>query len=707
MQPTPKVIYEFGPFRLDPQRHALFKTGQPVSLPPKAFDILTLLLERRDALVSKTDLLSRIWPHAFVEENNLAQHVSLLRKTLGETRENPQYIETLPRIGYRFIGEVREVQDGRENGISPAAVLLPGVAAPESGPRRANLHRTFLLLPAAALALAGLGIFLFQRTPAPVLLNHGQLTHDGYPKYGPLMADSEFVYFTEIRNGARVLVRVPAAGGDPFVLPADPPDLQALDLSPARGEILALQAGPTGAELPLFAGNASNGKYRRVDGIQANSAAWSPGGDRIFYARGAKLYIAKPDGSESRQLMTAGGRVAWLVVSPGGRWLTFEIHRDSGSSDELWQARTDGTQMQCISAELSTAVAHPVAAWTPDAKYLFFSETDESKFWLSGFKRPRFGSGLGTRFHLNSGLLNVTALAAAIGGSRLFAIETLDRMGIFRLDKSSNLAPYMRGISADGLAFTRQGDWVAYATYPDRRLMRSRLDGSSRLQLTSPSEPALMPSWSPDGSRIAYMSRSGSGPWKIFLISKDGGKPEELSPSPEDQSTPTWSPGGSSIIFAGAPWVKGFAPNSTPIQQVDVQTKRVTTLPDSAGLWSPRWSPNGKYLVAETLDSQRLLLFHFSTGAWSTLAGPQKEVIGYTSWSHDSRYVYFNRYAHQRGSIYRVDVRTGATEQVWASDEQGMAATLGQWFALAPDDSPLLLRDTSVHELFAVDLHLP
>lgn len=704
MHPTPRVIYEFGPFRLDLQRHSLSKTGQPVSLPPKAFEILALLLERRDALVSKTDLLTEIWPHAFVEENNLAQHVSLLRRTLGESREKPQYIETLPRIGYRFIGDVRVIDDRPENGN----VLATALAEPPSA--GAASRRAYWAIPLLALACAALGvlvvIFVLPK-PDPVVSDYLQLTHDGYPKHGPLMTDGEFIYFTEIRDRTKVLVRVPGTGGEPVVLPTTPPGLQALDLSAVRHEILAMPQGSTGGELPLFVGRISSGEYHRVGSIQANSAAWSPRGDHIFYSRGRKLYVVNYDGGESKELMSVDGRVPWLHVSPDARWLTFEIQREAGTTDELWQARLDGTHPQRISPGVSPLLAHPTGTWTHDSKYLLFSENAESRFWLWGLRQPRFGVGTGARFRINTGLWNVTDVVAAVDRDRLLAIEALDRVEIFRLDKSGNLAPYLRGVSADGLAFSRQGDWVAYTTYPDRRLVRSRLDGSDRLQLTGASQSVLMPSWSPDGKQIAYMSNTGAGAWKIFLISKDGGTPEELAPASEDQSTPTWSPDGSSLIYAGAPWLKGFSPNSTPIRRVDLRTRQLNTLPESAGLWSPRWSPDGKYLVAETIDSQKLLLFDFSAGIWTTLASPQSDLIGYTTWSHDSRFVYYNRYLHQRGTIYRVDVKRRVTERVWASDEQGMAVTLGQWFALAPDDSPLLLRDSSVHELFALDLRLP
>ena len=90
MEPPNQPTYEFGPFRLDAGRHEFLRIGEPVALPPKAFEILLLLVESRGGLLSKNELIRRVWPDTFVDENNLAQHISLLRKMLGETPEQPQ-----------------------------------------------------------------------------------------------------------------------------------------------------------------------------------------------------------------------------------------------------------------------------------------------------------------------------------------------------------------------------------------------------------------------------------------------------------------------------------------------------------------------------------------------------------------------------------------------------------------------------------------
>jgi DNA-binding winged helix-turn-helix (wHTH) protein/TolB-like protein/Tfp pilus assembly protein PilF len=102
-----KQFYEFGPFRLDPAERALLRDGQPVSLTPKAFDALLLFVQHSNHLLSKEELLSKLWPDSFVEESNLAQNVSMIRKALGERLEGGQYIETVPKRGYRFIAEVK------------------------------------------------------------------------------------------------------------------------------------------------------------------------------------------------------------------------------------------------------------------------------------------------------------------------------------------------------------------------------------------------------------------------------------------------------------------------------------------------------------------------------------------------------------------------------------------------------------------------
>src|SRR5262245_7785248 len=103
--------YEFGPFRLDPAERRLLREGETVSLSPKVFDLLLVLVRRNGAILDKEELLSAVWPDTIVEENNLSVNISALRKALGEGPNEHTYIETLPRRGYRFVAPVRELND--------------------------------------------------------------------------------------------------------------------------------------------------------------------------------------------------------------------------------------------------------------------------------------------------------------------------------------------------------------------------------------------------------------------------------------------------------------------------------------------------------------------------------------------------------------------------------------------------------------------
>src|SRR6202522_4529340 len=111
MAPEPRVLYEFGPFRMDPDKQVLFRENQPIPVTPKVFETLLALVRHSRDVVSKEELLKEVWPDSFVEESNLSQNIFVLRKALGDTAENRQYIVTLPGRGYRFAAQVRTVTE--------------------------------------------------------------------------------------------------------------------------------------------------------------------------------------------------------------------------------------------------------------------------------------------------------------------------------------------------------------------------------------------------------------------------------------------------------------------------------------------------------------------------------------------------------------------------------------------------------------------
>ena len=210
------------------------------------------------------------------------------------------------------------------------------------------------------------------------------------------------------------------------------------------------------------------------------------------------------------------------------------------------------------------------------------------------------------------------------------------------------------------------------------------------MQLTYPPLSARLPSWSPDGQQIVfYAFSSGPDKPKLYTVSADGGTPRELIPenSPEEWDA-TWSSDGSKIAFGSGP-----SDPATAVRILDVKTNQISTLPDSKGLFSPRWSPNGRYIVAMPLESRSLVLFDFATQKWDEIA-------------KISDYVYV---VHEENdpAVVRVRLRDHKVERVAELKNFRQAGFYNVWLSLAPDDSPLLLRDTGTQEVYALDWQVP
>ncbi len=693
-------ILRCGPFEINIAEAQVRRHGIRVKLQEKPFQLLAKLMERPGVVVTREELREKLWADdTYVDfERSLNVAMSKLRATLGETPENPRYVETVRGRGYRFIAQVTEV-NGSAAGVNASHDVVPTQAS-EAGvqPRRLSLGA---LAGVAVLGILATGAFYLLRPPLPPkVVDYVPITRDGHAKADLLMTDGLNVYFLERSDGRNILSRVAAVGGEPTPVRQLGP-AQAMDLSPVRPELLVLSGGGTATESAIWVYPLPDGLPRRVGDLQARSVGWSPDGERILYANGNVLYIAKSDGSESRRLMALPRNVLGVRWSPDSRILRFAMW-DAGSDQlSVWESSADGTRPHVL-LPVEKGAYQSLGNWTPDGKYYFYALLRGGRSDLWALKE---GSGKPVR--LTAGQLSFGDPVPSRDGKKLFSVGTLDRSEIVRYDmKSGNFLSYLAGISADGLAFSRDGAWVAYTAIPGRTLWRSRVDGSDRLQLTFSPQEALLPRWSPDGKQIAFMLRAPGGHWKIHIIPAAGGRAEQLMSGEEDEGHPAWSPDGSALVYAGAPWVKIFVPHSTAIHQLDLKTRKMVTLPDSDGLWSPRWSPDGKFLVAETLDSRNLLTFEFTTGKWTHLAAVSEE-LGYTSWSSDSRFVYYNAYAKGGSTIYRVGISRRQPEQVISAKGLDEVHSLGRWFSLTPDDAPLLLRDTSIKEIYSLTLQLP
>ncbi|HEY6388629.1 MAG TPA: winged helix-turn-helix domain-containing protein, partial [Candidatus Acidoferrum sp.] len=181
MATGPKVLYEFGPFRVDPEKQVLLREDQHVPITPKAFETLLILVRHSREDVSKDELMNALWPDAFVEEANLSQNIFMLRKALGDTPEDRRYIVTLPGRGYRFAEQVRTVTlDGENLVIESRSRTTVVVEQADRSPAesrqvvptssRRKLSWKSLLPIGAVLALSVLGAVFLLRKPKPMVL---------------------------------------------------------------------------------------------------------------------------------------------------------------------------------------------------------------------------------------------------------------------------------------------------------------------------------------------------------------------------------------------------------------------------------------------------------------------------------------------------------------------------------------------------------
>lgn len=743
-----KHLYEFGAFRLDPVERVLARDGERIPLTPKAFETLLVLVQHSGRVLTKDQLIKTVWPDSFVEENNLTQHISTLRRALGQDTTEQEYIETVPKQGYRFIPEVREIANGEgELVVSKRTrtriVLREEVESEESEPsRRASQQNQALTVVASAepvaeprngvrwvltllaVALVAVSVLAVLRGPShpPKALHYVQITNDGKPKTRPvsfiniLLTDGSRIYFALGTRKGWELAQVSASGGEAVTIPLPIDGIIPCDISRGHSQLL-LGGGGKGTALPgspFWVLPLPGGPVARLGDVLARGASWSADGRRLAYAQQQALYIANADGSEARRIVTYDPSAfqpfqpRW---SPDGKVLRFYLFDVKRGSGGLWEIAADGSNPHALFPNWSSGSETCCGLWTADGKYFVFQATHDNvtDIWVRRERAAFLGSGSTEPVQMTFGPMNFLAPTPSVDGKQLFAIGEQGRGELMRYDSASRqFVSYFSGASVEGLDFSADGQSAVYTAFPEGTLWRSRTDGSERLQLSPPGWRAYGPRWSPDGKKVAFMGTKSNGPaksdgtWKIYLIPSEGGRPEAVSQGDEIQWHPNWSLKGDALIY-GDPWWSA-APT---IHMVDMTTRRASTLPNSEGFYSPSWSPDGRYVAAVSKDLRKVVLFEFATQHWTELA--LMDAVGHLAWSRRGEYVYFDAATKDSVSIYRVDARSHRMERVAAIPPHVAPPfeLFSPWTGLDPDDSPLLMRDTSVQEIYALDVQWP
>jgi tRNA A-37 threonylcarbamoyl transferase component Bud32 len=285
------------------------------------------------------------------------------------------------------------------------------------------------------------------------------------------------------------------------------------------------------------------------------------------------------------------------------------------------------------------------------------------------------------------GALAAIALLATTASGPPWALRAFDALAgedveLARYESASGrFQPFLGGIAADGLDFSRDGSAVVLTTVPAGELWVARVDGRMMRRLTQAPFRAGLPRFSPDGRTIAFAGRGPDEPWRIHLVPAKGG-PAKALPA-ENVLDPGWTAGGKSLLFAGP------AGSVDGIFEQDLHTGATAALPGSGGLFSPRPSPDGRLVAALRGSDLALVVFDRGTGSWT---GPLATSVAYPAWSRDGAWLSFRREAEPAG-IYRVGPEGGGAERIAALDGVALAGgEWGAWSGLGPDGAPLLLR---------------
>ena len=593
----------------------------------------------------------------------------------------------------------------------PSSGHLAALPPAPSKPGRSALRFTLAILGAfiVTIGVPALWRTLGRPQRAPKVVSFKKLTNDGQAKLGPMATDGTRLYFTELLPGTRhAVVQVSVKGGDAAPLTVSLKQPTVLDLSRDGADLLLANDEADEAQYQdysLWLQPVAGGSPRRVGTVLAGSgefgasAGFGAEGASVIYRERDAVNSAALDGSSPHKILTTSGAPFAFRFSPNATLFRFTRYDPEADTSTIMEAATDGTK------------SHPMfegccGEWTTDGQFYIFQQKLNNRFNLWALPEES-GRWWRKQEHkptqLTAGPLDFGYPLPARDGKEIFAIGTSPQAEVVRYDaRVREFVPYLPGVSAGDLAFSPDGQWVVYASYPDGLLWRSRVDGSERLQLTFPPLRAELPRWSHDAKQILFSAKLSNSVYNIYLVSSEGGTPQRILPSEKSQMDVNWSPDGNSMIFA-----TDGVPNA-PIYLFDVRTKHVSTLPGSGGRFSPHWSPDGKYIAAITADTQRLTLFDVATQKWTTVFGSE---MGYETWSRDGKYLYFESLTSPNAfaRVLRFRLSDRKMEEVVDLRRIGRTTAGGfdSWFGLAPDDSPLVARDISTQEIYALEMDWP
>lgn len=730
-------LYKFGLFEADLDQGILRRQGVPVKLQEQPFRILALLLEARGEVLSREDLRKKLWPEGtFVEfDGSLNTALMKLRAALNDNAENPIFIETVSRRGYRFIAPLEVAREEIPTVTTAVRIKseeqeIDGLEVPledELPIGRDSLREStqvqkkmgprwweFGVILAGVVALLTYGMW---PRPEPRVLAVRRLTHSGQvDPWGKLVTDGSRVFFVVRDVLGWNLMQTSVEGGNSQRTPTPFDNTRIFDLSPDHSQFLIGQLTHRGEATPLWLWPVQGGAPRRLGEIMAEEAAWSPAGNEIAYIDGEHIRICTAEGDVDRETAHFHPAPHSLAWSPDGKRLRFTQMEPSQGTDSMWEVVVDGTSLRRVLPEGEHGPHEGSGTWLDGGKYFAFSSgvdlraslavDPQASLWLMAETRGLFSNRSGDPIQLTSGPIAFDRPTAMPTGTRVFAIGTQNEYQLLRIDpKTSSRTALLTDSGATDMDFSLDGKWVVYTARENGTLWKSRLDGSGKLQLTTKATGAFAPHWSPDQKQILFTGFLLDKQPRLYVVSAQGGVPKSVLPSDNKWASVSgdWRTDGRQIVLDVQDTESGGEPS---IRVLDLESGKLIQLAGSEGLLEPRWSADGRYIAALNPAKKQVWLYDCKLQTWSVLADANFPMA--LRWSPGGDALYFQDTDEVEQSVFRVTMATRELNRVTRfGDLLSFGATRCIFTGVSPDESVYVTVDHGGVDVYSIDLKLP
>ena len=473
----------FGLYEIDLQTGELWKAGFRIKLQGQPFKVLTTLLEKPGQVVTREELQARLWGKDTVVDfdHSLGTAINKIREALGDSAENPRFIETLARRGYRFIAPVGIVEPSGV--LEPLPVTTPVVTTTRVQPLPATTVTVTDAAPAAQLspvtraqhpfstsrilfwsivaallllAATSIGYYLatFRTVTSPPHI--AQITHNGHlapsvdnmENLAAATTDGVHLYAATIDGGHSILSAISISGGlvEPLNIPSEVASPALGNISPDGSRLLLRDHLSPESEQPVWVVPTIGGSALRVGDVLAHDATWMPDGDGILYANGTDLYLTHLSRQQPAHYASLPGRAFWLRWDPSGKLLRFTILDPIAHTVSLWQLTPSDRTPHRILADFNQPAGECCGVWTANGKNFVFqsSKGGNNDLWLL--------SGLSTSnpTRLTDGPLEFESPIADRSSNRIFFMGADSRSELESVTPNGQLVPVKGFLSQRG-----------------------------------------------------------------------------------------------------------------------------------------------------------------------------------------------------------------------------------------------------------------